>query len=200
MRGQGPLPGAVLSHRYSGPWCLSRGCEAPRLEYLVEYWLYGYPRYRILYGVNHFLPRHAYPLQDSSWHLDEHPRSSYYARWGWDRFITWVDAVRCAWAPIATSHCTRRIGHHFSKPQGRQCLSVTGSLCVCLIGGPSPALGWGGRRDSQTGGEILPAHAYHRVEKWKHGLLCGLVLFMLVAPPIYPGVVGPYLGMGCMVP
>jgi hypothetical protein len=36
-RGQCLLPNAVLSHCCSGLWCLSRGCEAPRLGYLVEY-------------------------------------------------------------------------------------------------------------------------------------------------------------------
>jgi hypothetical protein len=28
----------------------------------------------------------------------------------------------------------------------------------------------------------------------------GLVLFRLVAPPLQPGVVGPFYGMGCIVP
>jgi hypothetical protein len=34
--------------------------------------------------------------------------------------------------------------------------------------------------DDQTGGEIMPAHAHHMVEKCKHGLLSGLVLFRLL--------------------
>jgi hypothetical protein len=54
---------------------------------------------------------------------------------------------------------------------------------VCLIGGPGLASGRGGRQDGQTGGEILPACAYRRVEKMKYGLLSGLVLFWLVAHP-----------------
>jgi hypothetical protein len=49
-----------------------------------------------------------------------------------------------------------------------------------------------GRWDSQTGGEILPTHTHCRVEKHKRGLLLGLVLFRLVAPPLQPGVVGLY--------
>jgi hypothetical protein len=36
-RGQCLLPGVVLSHRYSGWWCLSRECEVPELGYLMEY-------------------------------------------------------------------------------------------------------------------------------------------------------------------
>jgi hypothetical protein len=36
-RGQGLLPDAVLSRRCSGWWCLSKGCEAPILRYLLEY-------------------------------------------------------------------------------------------------------------------------------------------------------------------
>jgi hypothetical protein len=35
-RGQVLLSGAVLIHHCSGRWCLSEGCEAPRLGYLVE--------------------------------------------------------------------------------------------------------------------------------------------------------------------
>jgi hypothetical protein len=37
--------------------------------------------------------------------------------------------------------------------------------------------------DGQTVGEIMPAHAHHMVEKCKHGLLSGLVLFRLLPPP-----------------
>jgi lipid-binding SYLF domain-containing protein len=36
-RGQVLLPGVVLSRHYSGWWCLSGGCEALGLVYLVEY-------------------------------------------------------------------------------------------------------------------------------------------------------------------
>jgi hypothetical protein len=54
-------------------------------------------------------------------------------------------------------------------------------------------MGQGGRCDRQTGGEMLPAHTYHRVEKLWRGLLPGLVPFRLVIPPLWPGVVGPYL-------
>jgi hypothetical protein len=52
----------------------------------------------------------------------------------------------------------------------------------------------GSRREvgRQTGGEIPPARAYHRVEKWMCGLQLGLIFLMLVAPPLRPGVVGPY--------
>jgi hypothetical protein len=33
-----------------------------------------------------------------------------------------------------------------------------------------------------------------------HGSFLGFVLFILVAPALRPGVVGPFSGMGCMVP
>jgi hypothetical protein len=36
------LLGVVLSHRCSGWWCLSRGCEAPGLGYSMECWPSGY--------------------------------------------------------------------------------------------------------------------------------------------------------------
>jgi hypothetical protein len=36
-RGQGLLPGVVLSRHYSGAVAPFNGCEAPRLGYLVEY-------------------------------------------------------------------------------------------------------------------------------------------------------------------
>jgi hypothetical protein len=55
-----------------------------------------------------------------------------------------------------------------------------------------PISGWGGRRNEQTGGEILPTHVYCKEEKQRCGLLPGLVIFSLVAPPLQPGVVGPY--------
>jgi hypothetical protein len=42
------------------------------------------------------------------------------------------------------------------------------------------------------GGKILPAHIYHNEKKQRRGLLSGLVLFRLVAPPLQPGLVGPY--------
>jgi hypothetical protein len=35
MRGQCLLRGTILSHRYSGWWHLSGGCDAPELGYLV---------------------------------------------------------------------------------------------------------------------------------------------------------------------
>jgi hypothetical protein len=65
---------------------------------------------------------------------------------------------------------------------------------------PGPVLVWGGRQDGQTGGEILPAHIYSNEGKRRCGLLPGLVLFRFVAPPLQPGLVGPYHSMGCVVP
>jgi hypothetical protein len=35
-RGQCFMSGSVLSHRGNGWWCLSGGCKAPRLGYLVD--------------------------------------------------------------------------------------------------------------------------------------------------------------------
>jgi hypothetical protein len=50
----------------------------------------------------------------------------------------------------------------------------------------------GGRRNGQTGGEILPAHIYQNEEKRMCGLLSGFILFRLVASTLQPRVVGPY--------
>jgi hypothetical protein len=69
-----------------------------------------------------------------------------------------------------------------------------------LIGGPGPFPGHRERREGQTGGEIPFAHANCRAEKRWRGLFLGLVFFRLVAPPLQPGVVGPFPGMRCMVP
>jgi hypothetical protein len=52
----------------------------------------------------------------------------------------------------------------------------------------------------QIGGEILPAHAHHRVEKQTDGSFSRFVLFLLVAPPLQPGVVGPYPIWGVWFP
>jgi hypothetical protein len=71
---------------------------------------------------------------------------------------------------------------------------------VCLIGGPGLASGRGGRQDGQTGGEILPVRIHRRVEKCKRRLLSGLVLFMLVTPPLQLTVVGLYLVQGVWFP
>jgi hypothetical protein len=40
----------------------------------------------------------------------------------------------------------------------------------------------------------------HRVENRWCGSFSGLFLSRLVAPPLYPGLEGLFLGMGCMVP
>jgi hypothetical protein len=63
-----------------------------------------------------------------------------------------------------------------------------------------PISGWGGRRVRQTDDEILPVHVYHNEEERWCGLLLGLVLFRLVAPPLPPGVVEPYLVRGVWFP
>jgi hypothetical protein len=55
---------------------------------------------------------------------------------------------------------------------------------------PGFVLGRGRRRNGQTGGEILHAHIYRNEGKRRCGLLPGLVLFRLVAPPLQLGVVG----------
>jgi hypothetical protein len=47
---------------------------------------------------------------------------------------------------------------------------------------PGPVPGWGGKRNRQTGGEILPAHVYRNEEERWFGFLLGLILFRLVAP------------------
>jgi hypothetical protein len=52
----------------------------------------------------------------------------------------------------------------------------------------------------QTGGEILPVRGYHYGREDWFGLILGLVLFRLVAPPLQLEVVGPYIIWGCLVP
>jgi hypothetical protein len=64
--------------------------------------------------------------------------------------------------------------------------------------GPIP--GQGGKRNGQTGDEILPAHVYHNEGKRRCGFLIGLVFFRLVTPPLQPGVVVPYLVWGVWFP
>jgi hypothetical protein len=61
-------------------------------------------------------------------------------------------------------------------------LPNSGVLTGCL----GLALGQGGRRDRQTGDEILPAHVYHKEGERRRGLLPGLVPFRLVAPSLQP--------------
>jgi hypothetical protein len=58
----------------------------------------------------------------------------------------------------------------------------------------------GGRRNGLTGGEIVPTHDYRNEGKRLCGLLLGLVLFRLGAPPLLPGVVGPYSVQGVLFP
>jgi hypothetical protein len=60
--------------------------------------------------------------------------------------------------------------------------------------------GRGERRSGLTGDEILPAHDYHNTGKCLRGLLLGLVLFKLVAPPLQPRVVESYSIHGVWFP
>jgi hypothetical protein len=75
---------------------------------------------------------------------------------------------------------------------GWQCLSTAGSPRACLIGCPGLASSWGGRRDGQTGSEILHARSRRTVERWRRGSFPGFVLFRLVASPLQSAVAGPY--------
>jgi hypothetical protein len=92
----------------SGWWSLSGGCEAPRLGYSIECWSFGYPCYRILHGVNHF---YQGTLILCLGHHDVYTCSL-----GWATMSggdgrdssTWVRAVRCMWAPAATSYLARQ--------------------------------------------------------------------------------------------
>jgi hypothetical protein len=63
-----------------------------------------------------------------------------------------------------------------------------------------PIVSQGGRWNGQTCGEILPAHVYHNEGKRRCGLLPGLVLFKLVAPPLQLRVVAPYPVRGAWFP
>jgi hypothetical protein len=59
-RGHGLLPGTVLSHRYSGRWCLFEGCEVPRD------WI---PALLNLTWGKLFLPGDTYPMTEPSWRI-----------------------------------------------------------------------------------------------------------------------------------
>jgi hypothetical protein len=65
---------------------------------------------------------------------------------------------------------------------------------------PGPILGQGERWNGQTGDEILPPHDYRNEGKRWCGLLSGLVLFRLVAPPVQLGVVRLYPVRGVWFP
>jgi hypothetical protein len=58
---------------------------------------------------------------------------------------------------------------------------------------PRSVPGWGEMWNELTGGEILHVHDYRNEGKQLCGLLSGVVLFRLVAPPLQVGVVGSYL-------
>jgi hypothetical protein len=65
---------------------------------------------------------------------------------------------------------------------------------------PGPVLGQGGRCTGQIGGEIKPAHIYYNEEKVTVWIIPSLVLFRLVAHPLQPGVVEPYMVWGVWFP
>jgi hypothetical protein len=94
---------------------------------------------------------------------------------------TWVHAIRSAWAPTAMSHHARCLRPHLPK--------ASGLVALICCGKPLDVFD---RRLGQTSGEIIHVRSYRRVEKWRRDLLLRLVLFGLVAPPLQPGVVGPY--------
>jgi hypothetical protein len=50
------------------------------------------------------------------------------------------------------------------------------------------------------GDEMLPVGGYRDGKEDLYGLLSGLVLFRLVAPPLNPGAVGPYPIRGAWFP
>jgi hypothetical protein len=65
---------------------------------------------------------------------------------------------------------------------------------------PGPVLGQGGRCTEQIGGEIKPAHVYYNEKNVTVWIIPSLVLFRLVAPPLQPGVVEPYMVWGVWFP
>jgi hypothetical protein len=65
---------------------------------------------------------------------------------------------------------------------------------------PKPISGRGGRQNRETGGEILPAHDYCEQVKVKVWITPGFSFFRLVAPPLQPGVAGPYLAQAIWFP
>jgi hypothetical protein len=91
MRGQGLLPGIVLSHHYSGQWSLSGDVKPPRLHGV-------YCFYQDLFTLcqNHYGVYACTPSRDTIPDSDRMDPS------------TQVSAVRCAWAPATASYLTRQ--------------------------------------------------------------------------------------------
>jgi hypothetical protein len=85
-------------------------------------------------------------------------------------------------------------------------LGAGGAYLLCRAPG---TLDWGpgslpwvdkrGRKGRQVVKSYLPA-LNHRVENRWRVWSSGLIFFMFVAPPLQPEVVGPFPGMGSMVP
>jgi hypothetical protein len=139
-------------------------------------------------------------MAESSWHLGVYSWSSCYVRRWWNGFHTRVHIVRCAWVSVATPPRSRRL-----RPPFLDTRSGNAYPLWVAPGHPWPqariyALSQRERWEEQIGGKIPCARANRRLEKWWCGSFPGLVLFRLVLPHLQSGVVGPFHGMGCMVP
>jgi hypothetical protein len=87
-------------------------------------------------------------------------------------------------------------GHHFLRHGVGNAYPFVGSPGCVSLGTRVPSLGRRERLGGQSSGEILTAHINRKVEKQWHGLLLGLILFKLVAPPLQSGVVVSFFWYG----
>jgi hypothetical protein len=88
-----------------------------------------------------FLPRDADPMAAPSWRLGVYLWSSHYIRWRWDRFSTRVHVVRCAWAPVATSHHGKCLGPLLPEALGLTMLIHCGKPSGMFDRGPGSCPG-----------------------------------------------------------
>jgi hypothetical protein len=112
-----------------------------------------------------FLPGHAYPMSESSWRLCVHHWISYYGIWYWDgfqRLSTYYQVHVGSYGHIPS--CQELSAAASQGPSAGNDYSLLKSPGV-LTGRPCLAPDQGGRRDGQTGGEILTAHVYRKVEE-----------------------------------
>jgi hypothetical protein len=137
-------------------------------------------------------------LSELSWLLCVLLWRSCYVRWQWNGFQY---SSTCCQARRGTC------GHVLSC----QALNVAASQgpgssgTYPILNGPRRVPSRASQREGMRltgliGDEILTTHGYRYKEKDWCGLLPGLVRFRLVAPPLQPGVVVPYLVWGAWFP
>jgi hypothetical protein len=120
-------------------------------------------------------------MSELSWQLCVYPWLSRYVKRRWDRFQHSTTCWQACVGSCGHVSLHRAINVAASRDPGAgrayPLLKAPGRGDWML--GPIP--GRGGRRNGQTGGEIMPAHVYHNEGKRKCRLLPSLVLFRLVA-------------------